>query len=332
MGSNMHGEEQWEMIRVLDKFLAEPLGAELYFFLTFRKNKGITSDMWEYFQTSWRMRGHTMDLLGPKHLESLKQQLEDGHAENKTWLPQMFQEASTATPYKWYFIVQQWARCLDGIRAAEKDEGFAYRYVLFTRLDLLWLAPHPPLSAIEPTRCAGRDTVWVLEGEEYAGVNDRYLLAERPAADFVSGLWETFSSFRGVDEVERFLQSHGTPGFAISLGRACAGFASARAWGGVTKVNDLLRPVCTSLESAKRAQGAETTGWLAPDQVPRVESAPAPAQACGPIPREARARSGTCCTRSCSRATACSASPRSHRWYTAGHIYIYIHMHIHIHL
>ena len=56
-----------------------------------------------------------------------------------------------------------------------RQDGVLERYDRFivTRSDFAWLSPHPPLSVLDP------HAIWVPEGENYGGINDRHLVASR---------------------------------------------------------------------------------------------------------------------------------------------------------
>ena len=56
-----------------------------------------------------------------------------------------------------------------------RQDGVLDRYDRFvlTRSDFVWLSPHPPLDILDP------DLIWVPEGENYGGLNDRHLVASR---------------------------------------------------------------------------------------------------------------------------------------------------------
>jgi hypothetical protein len=48
-----------------------------------------------------------------------------------------------------------------------------YDRFVITRSDFVWLCPHPPLSILD------RDAIWVPDGEDYGGLNDRHLVSSR---------------------------------------------------------------------------------------------------------------------------------------------------------
>jgi len=56
-----------------------------------------------------------------------------------------------------------------------QGENILDRYDRFviTRSDFIWLCPHPPLSILD------RDSIWVPDGENYVGLNDRHMVVSR---------------------------------------------------------------------------------------------------------------------------------------------------------
>lgn len=63
-----------------------------------------------------------------------------------------------------------------------QQDGILDRYDRFviTRSDFVWLCPHPPLSVLD------REAIWVPDGENYLGLNDRHVVVSR--ADVVNCL------------------------------------------------------------------------------------------------------------------------------------------------
>jgi hypothetical protein len=55
-----------------------------------------------------------------------------------------------------------------------------YDRFVISRSDFVWLCPHPPLSILD------RNAIWVPDGEDYSGLNDRHLVVSR--ADVVNCL------------------------------------------------------------------------------------------------------------------------------------------------
>ena len=48
-----------------------------------------------------------------------------------------------------------------------------YDRFVITRSDFVWLCPHPPLVILD------RRAIWVPNGQDWGGVNDRHLVASR---------------------------------------------------------------------------------------------------------------------------------------------------------
>jgi hypothetical protein len=65
-----------------------------------------------------------------------------------------------------------------------RPAGMRYERVMFTRLEFEWLAPHPPLSLLDPKY------LWVPTGEDNTGVNDRHWLANRHDAEGAFRRWD----------------------------------------------------------------------------------------------------------------------------------------------
>ena len=97
------------------------------------------------------------------------------------------------------------AGCLRLLRKQEEWSGFKYDRVVFSRIDFLWLKPHPPLSLLHPQH------IWVPMGETYGGVNDRHAVMSRDVAEVYFGRFDLIMNGR-VRDVEPFLlrnRSHG---------------------------------------------------------------------------------------------------------------------------
>lgn len=77
--------------------------------------------------------------------------------------------------------------CRELLRRAENRRGRLYEWVVYTRADLHWLAPHPSLAgrSIPPS-----GVVWAPWGQTNGGINDRHAALSRNAADTYLGLWE----------------------------------------------------------------------------------------------------------------------------------------------
>ncbi|HTS53511.1 MAG TPA: hypothetical protein VMH26_09585 [Burkholderiales bacterium] len=67
------------------------------------------------------------------------------------------------------------------LHSLQQDEILdRYDRFVITRSDLVWSCPHPPLSVLD------RDAIWLPDGENYGGLNDRHLVVSR--ADVVNCL------------------------------------------------------------------------------------------------------------------------------------------------
>eukprot|EP00929_Paragymnodinium_shiwhaense_P068128 TRINITY_DN3423_c0_g2_i3.p1 TRINITY_DN3423_c0_g2~~TRINITY_DN3423_c0_g2_i3.p1 ORF type:complete len:502 (+),score=69.89 TRINITY_DN3423_c0_g2_i3:274-1779(+) len=136
---------------------------------------------------------------------SLRDVLMAGHAENMTWIKHLFLEKSDK-PYGALQVWRRWFDCHSAVRDHEEKLGRLYDYIAYTRTDLMWYGPAPMLRMLgEATGIycpSGRFSAWALEGEEYAGVNDRFLLVSRVGAASVgTGFWGTVSTFSALNGV-----------------------------------------------------------------------------------------------------------------------------------
>ncbi|CAJ1378753.1 unnamed protein product, partial [Effrenium voratum] len=80
-------------------------------------------------------------------------------------------------------------KCLEMIQAQEAQRGQAYHYVVVSRFDFRWLAPHPPVELL-----AG-DAVWIPSGSDWeGGINDRHAAMPRHLAETYLGAWRLLTS------------------------------------------------------------------------------------------------------------------------------------------
>ena len=81
-------------------------------------------------------------------------------------------------------------RCLsDLIGPQETQRNRPYEWLVHSRLEAVWLRPHPPLEMFDPRY------VWIPNGEDYyGGYNDRHAVLARDAAKVYFGRWETIVS------------------------------------------------------------------------------------------------------------------------------------------
>lgn len=66
-----------------------------------------------------------------------------------------------------------WRRCLEMVERAEGMAGRRYKWVVPSRTNIHWEHPHVPLELLSP------DAVWIPEGMDWGGVNDRHAVVPR---------------------------------------------------------------------------------------------------------------------------------------------------------
>ena len=57
---------------------------------------------------------------------------------------------------------------------------------MITRSDFFWLCPHPPLSILD------RNAIWLPDGEDYGGLNDRHMVVSRA---------QVINCLNGIEEI-----------------------------------------------------------------------------------------------------------------------------------
>ena len=82
--------------------------------------------------------------------------------------------------------LHDYKRAYELLVAHERDSraGRLYERVVFSRLELVWLAAHPPLSALPLS------TLWVPSGQLITGTNDRHAVMSRAAAPTYFLRWD----------------------------------------------------------------------------------------------------------------------------------------------
>lgn len=86
-----------------------------------------------------------------------------------------------------------WKTCLELIRKHEISRGQQYTLVVQTRPDLVWSHPHPPATYFEGS------AVWIPEGSDWGGLNDRHAVIERSLLDaYLGSGWEDLVSGAAV--------------------------------------------------------------------------------------------------------------------------------------
>jgi hypothetical protein len=82
-------------------------------------------------------------------------------------------------------------RCLTLVGEREAATGVPYTHVVHSRLEDVWLRPHPPLALLPVREADGREAVWIPSGEDYyGGINDRHAVMSRAAAEFYLRRWD----------------------------------------------------------------------------------------------------------------------------------------------
>jgi len=77
-------------------------------------------------------------------------------------------------------------KCLDLIQESEEDRGRPYEWVVLSRTDFRWLAPHPPLDLL-----AEEDAIWIPSGSDWeGGINDRHVIMRRRHAEAYMSAWQ----------------------------------------------------------------------------------------------------------------------------------------------
>lgn len=76
------------------------------------------------------------------------------------------------------------SKCLRLIHSHEAATGQLYSRLVHSRLESIWLAPHPPISLMD-SRC-----LWVPDGEDYGGLNDRHAIMNRSQAELYMARWD----------------------------------------------------------------------------------------------------------------------------------------------
>jgi len=85
------------------------------------------------------------------------------------------------------------AECVEMIQQWEQAHEMKYKWVISTRTDFMWLAPHPPLSLIST------NMVWTFDTEAFGGVNDRHVVGGRDV--MVSGVLSKMKMLASGDPV-----------------------------------------------------------------------------------------------------------------------------------
>eukprot|EP00927_Polykrikos_kofoidii_P077377 TRINITY_DN7431_c0_g2_i2.p1 TRINITY_DN7431_c0_g2~~TRINITY_DN7431_c0_g2_i2.p1 ORF type:complete len:496 (-),score=59.18 TRINITY_DN7431_c0_g2_i2:107-1594(-) len=188
------------VINSIEENLLRPLAADAFFVVqTVSSREAAAKARLE------AVRGVVLADVSSTPPAPLKEVLLSGHAKNMTWFKHLLVEKSDK-PHGVIQIWQRWSRCLEAVRTHELSVQRSYDFVAFTRTDLAWFAPAPSLrvfAAAIAEHCGGLDkVVFGLDGEEYGGINDRFFLTTRSAANFVGEyFWASASTFDGLEAV-----------------------------------------------------------------------------------------------------------------------------------
>lgn len=100
-------------------------------------------------------------------------------------------------------------KCLDMIRDHEAQRGRPYEWIVVSRTDFRWVAPHPPLEML-----AEKDAVWIPTGSDWeGGINDRHAVMRRKYAEqYLSG-WSLISKGQAKDVMLETLGSMKVMGY-----------------------------------------------------------------------------------------------------------------------
>jgi len=141
--------------------------------------------------------GYVLEALGRRHAAVLKKAMRiRGNwlgSTNREILPGSHdRRAGTGI-----FMMHAHEQCLEMIREREDRRGSPYGRVVFTRTDLRWIFPHPPLDLLSPAFAWIPDT-----GEDdWGGLYDKHLVLARAAADHALGGWRLLTSGRAYELV-----------------------------------------------------------------------------------------------------------------------------------
>ncbi|CAK9005375.1 unnamed protein product [Durusdinium trenchii] len=75
-------------------------------------------------------------------------------------------------------------QCMLMIEDWEAKRGRPYERIIFSRPDFHWIAPHIPLSYLST------EHIWVMDGEDNGGLNDRHWIFPRHLMRVVLGAWD----------------------------------------------------------------------------------------------------------------------------------------------
>jgi len=102
--------------------------------------------------------------------------------------------------------LQMKSRCLDAVESIERSRGGKFDWLAYVRSDYDFLEAHPPLRHM-----SARGGIWVPDGEDYGGLNDRWAVMQRKHAFAYFRRWESFLDGSAIPMFER--EFHGNARF-----------------------------------------------------------------------------------------------------------------------
>jgi hypothetical protein len=86
-------------------------------------------------------------------------------------------------------------RCLEMVEEKERERGLRYQWIVVSRTDFRWMAPHPPLEILDE-----HDGVWIPTGSDWeGGINDRHAVIRRHWAADVLSAWRLITQGKAKD-------------------------------------------------------------------------------------------------------------------------------------
>ena len=100
--------------------------------------------------------------------------------------------------------------CMTYIAVKEAMTARRYDFVVKSRPDTYWLCPHVSPSRLQWTRAGSAvPVVWVVDGQDYLGINDRHAFMTREAAEVYFGTWKMLQSLNVATFADKiFLRTH----------------------------------------------------------------------------------------------------------------------------
>jgi len=100
-------------------------------------------------------------------------------------------------------------KCMEMIQEHEQERGKQYEWVVVSRTDFRWLAPHPPLELLDK-----KDAVWIPSGSDWeGGINDRHVVMRRRHAEAYMSGWQLITQAKAKDVMLETLGSMKVMGY-----------------------------------------------------------------------------------------------------------------------